>query len=568
MTALLGMLCALMGFSGCAHSLLTIDRPLAEISAEVEQRPVPPVPIDEEAEESVDSEHQTTEERSTIQQVEFLAESEVPPAPVAGELSLSVLDAVSLAARNNPRMRVLAFRPLEARTREDVELAAFDPAFTAGAQWADAHQQVSSAVQAQAGGVSQYNSTAIGPAAGLPNLAQVEKRFSSGTLARVGVASSYSENSPNGQFLVFNPAYQSAINAVVEQPLLRGFGSDANLAGIQIAQLGHQQSLAEFQGELDQTLLNVQRAYWDAWLAQQNVKTLESLVDQAATTTRIEQKRLDLGQGSVVEAAQAKEHLETLRVDLEQSRQRAQTASNRLKTLLGMAATDRRPLTLTDQPFDGEFEPILEDGLETAIRRRAEIRTQQLAIKQAQTDLSRRQNNARADVSAFAGYSLSGLDDGLGGSVDRLTSAEYGNWTMGVRFRHVLGRRAERAAVERAELSLQRQMRGLAEIQQQIEQQVREAYDGVTTAYHVLERQRERGEAARVQFETYAKLYDAGQLDLDRFVRARTRLASALQEEHAAIAAYNIALLNWNYAVGAITSEVAPADGSPASASE
>ena len=127
-------------------------------------------------------------------------------------------------------MHVLENLPDEVGKRSQIEQAQFDTSFNTNLQYLQGTQQVSSALQAVQGGLSQYLTTSYGPAPGSPNLVSMEKRFSYGTTARVGLGSNYNMNSPMGQFLLYNPAYQSAGSLVVEQALFRGRSQEANLA--------------------------------------------------------------------------------------------------------------------------------------------------------------------------------------------------------------------------------------------------------------------------------------------------------------------------------------------------
>lgn len=470
-----------------------------------------------------------------------------------GTLTLGLMDAITAATQSNPRMRVLAFVPGEKGKRADIEYATFDPVLTAGLQWVEGSQQVASALQVVGGGLSQYNSTTIGPAVGAPNVVQVEKRFETGTTARVGLGTTFNQTAPGGQFLIYNPAYTSAINLTVEQPLLRGKDRNVNLAGVRIAKVSEQQANWEFQVELNRTLYEVQRAYWSTWLASSQIQTNQGLVDQAETTLNRERKRFEIGEVGVVEVAQATENLETLKADLEKSRQKLYAAKNQLFGLLGIPANDRRTLELTEQPVLDQRLPDLDEGLATANFSRPELQARQLDIQTAQLEVGRQRDTLRPDLKAYAGYSITGLDAEFLESANRIVGNDFGNWTVGVRYRHVFGFRAEKAAVEQAQLAVSRQVHAREEAEAMVRQQVRESHDNIQATWEVLERQRERAKAARTQMETFTKLHATGQLDLDRLLRARTLLANALREEHIALVDYNLSISSWNYAIGGLT---------------
>ncbi|MBC7820338.1 MAG: hypothetical protein IAG10_25930, partial [Planctomycetaceae bacterium] len=60
-----------------------------------------------------------------------------------------------------------------------------------------------------------------------------------------------------------------------------------------------------------------------------------------------------------------------------------------------------------------------------------------------------------------------------------------------------------------------------------------------------------------------SQLYDAGQIDLDRLLRARQQLASAVQQSHGALIEYNRALNGGRFATGAMTAPLTPSEDPP-----
>ena len=134
--------------------------------------------------------------------------------------------------------------------------------------------------------------------------------------------------------------------------------------------------------------------------------------------------------------------------------------------------------------------------------------------------------------------------------------------SLGLRYAYVFGQRAEKAAVDQAQLALMRQTRARQETEFLIQRQVRDASDAVNSAWEVYQCQQERVNAARTQAETFRQLHAAGQIDLDRLLRADQQLSNALQQSHNALIDYNIALTDWRYATGGLSSKL-PTDKPP-----
>ena len=480
-----------------------------------------------------------------------------------GVLSLSVSDAISSALTNNLHLRVVATQPEEVGKQAEIERSQFDMSFNANLQYLQGTQQVASALQAVKGGQREFGLTTFGPVAGNPNLVSLEQRFSTGTFARIGVGSNYNYTSPIGQYLIYNPAFQSAGSLVVEQALFRGASRQANLTAIHLAETNQKQTAAEFQVEVNQTLSEVQRAYWTAWLAESHLQTAEDFVEQAQTTHHLEKVRFEIGEGGVVQVAQATEHLHSLKADLAQARQRARAARNQLLSLMGVSPSDRRPLKMTGKPISQPVLPDLDQGIALATEQRPEIRVRQFQVAQAQLELDRRRNNLSPDVRAYAGYSLTGLNNNIGGSFSEFASAHYGTASLGVRYSYMIGQRADRAALDQAQLVNMRQVRAREETEFHIRQEVRDAWDSVNSTWEVYQSQQERVAAARVQTETFTQLHAAGQIDLDRLLRSRQQLSNALQQSQIALVDYNLALNCWQLATGTMTVPLMPTEPPP-----
>jgi outer membrane protein TolC len=463
---------------------------------------------------------------------------------------LRLADSLQLAFRQNPHIRVMGFVPAAIATRTTTEEAQFDPVFSAGGQFVQAEQQVGSVIQAQGTGLNSISTTGFATAPNSPNQLGIQKRWTSGTIARMGYNTNYNYNSPAGQFLIVNPAYNSALGLSVEQPLFQGRGSDKNMLGIKIAQANHNQSQAEFQSEVNKIIFQVQAAYWQLWLADVVVKSYEEIVSQAERTWKKEQRRLELGDGSLTEVAQALENYESLRVDLEQARQAKQAAETALKQFLGLDPRDGQTFDLADEPVEDEFVPNLDSGSSLARSTRPELAAAREMIRAAELDLQRQRDGLSPNLSAIAGYSLTGLGSGLGNSIGNVVSTDYGSMTLGLVYQRAWGQRAANAAVQQAELVVGQKRAALKELEAGIGFEVRQASDQIKTSYGVFERQRSRLDASRTQFETLKRLYEEGQVDLDRYVRAQTAYANARRDERAAAIDYNLALNQWNRAIG------------------
>ncbi|MEO1995297.1 MAG: TolC family protein, partial [Planctomycetaceae bacterium] len=204
-----------------------------------------------------------------------------------------------------------------------------------------------------------------------------------------------------------------------------------------------------------------------------------------------------------------------------------------------------------------------EAGLESAVQSRPELMAQRIRVRQSQLELEHAKDGLLPNVVASANYALTGLGDGVTRSFDQLASVGYGNWGLGVSYRMPIGRRAARSLVQRAEIAHRRNQQTLAESQRGIEFEVQQIHQTIQHAFEVMERQNQRLTAATQQFQTSRRMYETGQMDLDRYVRAQQSLVVAKREQRESIIEYNLAISKWYFLTNTLTlseSNVGPAD--------
>jgi outer membrane protein TolC len=172
-----------------------------------------------------------------------------------------------------------------------------------------------------------------------------------------------------------------------------------------------------------------------------------------------------------------------------------------------------------------------------------------------------------------ADYALSGLGESLSESNRFLKSGDFTEWDLGVTYRGQLGNRARRAEARRADLELARQRAILAQLEQDIVDELTRSYQDLVAAYETVRLNQSLRQAAATQLEARQALYDhGGQISVDLLLRTQSTHADAVSDFWRAVARYNQFLAAWNRAVGAARLAKVPpetqANGVPHSSEE
>jgi outer membrane protein TolC len=455
-----------------------------------------------------------------------------------------------LALRNNKDIAVVGLAPEVAEPLIDAESAVFDPVFNIALNGGRYNQQTSSQVQALGEDIPVLKTAFWLPNDRL-NQTYFEKLFVTGGKLQAGLGQTYYNYSPAGDFVFINPAYQASFNATLEQPLFRGRGPAATTAPIRIAKANHEQSWYAFRATVNQVLRDAEAAYWDVYAAYQDDEVRDLSYRQAMETWEREQGRLQIGEGSVPDAALAEEQATAFHIARTDAENRLIAAQRNLRRLLGLAPGDPRPLVPATSPAEATVNLDWDHAASTALSR-PEIAAQRAAVEAVEVEMARRLNGLQPDLSVQAIYTATGLDSDFGTAWATAGEFQYNSWTAGVVYKQPLGRRNDRALADRAAAALALESARLRQVEHEILHQLDGAFQNVQAMQRILELNRRRREAAALQLTARRELYLDNRASLRDQLDAEIRYASALYEESLATVNYQRALTDWNYARGAI----------------
>lgn len=464
--------------------------------------------------------------------------------------TISLADVRAMALRNNKEIAVIGNVPRITSATAGIEEAVFDPVFTINPVGGRFRRQLSTEVQSLSSTSNVLNTGFLLPGSSL-NQVYLEKLYRTGGKLQVGVGQNFQQVSPLGNFVLVNPAWQSSVNIIAEQPLFRGRGADWTEAPLRIARANQAQSQQSFQATVNQVLRDAEIAYWDAYAAYQDFEVRRSAAEQALQTVERERGRLRLGEGSVPDVAQAEEQAEAFQIAQAVAENRLIDAQRTLRRVMGIAPDDPRPVIPATAASDAPVVVGWEEAAQQAFGR-PEIGAQQAIVQAAEVEVCRRRNGLLPDISVRAIYSVTGLENHWDEAWSTVGTAGFQDWTVGALYRQPLGRRADNSLAQRAAATLSFESAKLRQLEHEILHQLSAACQNVAAAEKLLSMHRRRREAAAIQLEARRELYLENRAQLRDELDAEVRYASAVLDESIARVNYQRALTDWNYARGAI----------------
>ncbi len=383
-----------------------------------------------------------------------------------------------------------------------------------------------------------------------------------GTGASVGVRQELSESHSNSPYYFSPEIGRARVTLSVMQPLLQGAGTTYNRSVIQIAKLDTESGYHEFIGELEALLAEVNRLYWQLYLARGvHLEKSRLVVETEAVVAEIE-SRGDLdsiaSQRSRARAALARRKAELVRSELE-----VKNAESRLRTLVNdpaLVSGQVGEIVPGDLPVATMESADFGRCVTEALTLRSEIRQAENEFRAADLRELVAENEKRPRLDLIGEVGAAGLRGE--GEWTRAFNDQYNGgaptWGVGVVASVPLGNRSAKARHLRAQLEARQARDALRAAMDEVLLDVQIAHREVATAWPEA---RAKWEAATAADQELAVLRDRREVEtaesgaslyLEKVLDAQQRRTFAREDFLTALATYNAALANLDRAKGTL----------------
>ncbi|MGD8944334.1 MAG: TolC family protein, partial [Desulfobacterales bacterium] len=209
----------------------------------------------------------------------------IPPGP----LKVTITEAILLCLENNRSLVVQRLNPSIQQTAEDRERAVFDP--TTNAEISGG--RVKGERLARSGSATEDFTTDT-----VEGIISLEQYFPTGTTVALEAGSDMDDSS-----LYDSRFYSTRLGMTVTQALLRGYGTDVNLARLRQARLDTRMSEYELRGFTEFLVAEAERTYWDYALARRQIEIVEESLKVARQQLEETKQLIDVGRLAKAELA-------------------------------------------------------------------------------------------------------------------------------------------------------------------------------------------------------------------------------------------------------------------------
>ncbi len=333
------------------------------------------------------------------------------------------------------------------------------------------------------------------------------------------------------------------------------FGTDQSwssrrlVSSVRAARLIQEQSLLNYQTAVADSVLEVQVAYYDVLLAEQQISVEEASVELLERELADSKRRYDAGTVPRFNVLRAEVELANARPRLIRARNNFRIAKNNLSNLLGFNvpkdALESIPLTLSGKLEAEPYDIELTHAIALALERRTELASLRKAEALRQEDIITAKAGYKPSLQAFAGY------DAHSSIFTPDLSRDVHGWITGVQLTWDIfdGLRTKGKVMEASALHA-KSIVELDDAGRRIELEVRTGYSKFIEAREVLESQEKVLEEAEEALRLARARSEAGsgtQLDV---LGAQTALTEARTTQIQALRDYAVARARLERAIG------------------
>jgi outer membrane protein TolC len=397
-------------------------------------------------------------------------EEMTPPVVPPGPLKVTIGEAILLSLENNWSLVVERLNPSIQQTFEDQERAVFDPETDAEVSAG----RVEGERLARSG--SETEDFTTDTAEGIISL---EQYFPTGTTVALEGSTQMDDSS-----LYQDSFYSTRLGMTVTQALLRGYGTDVNLAKLQQARLDTRMSEYELRGFSEFLVSEVERTYWDYALATRQIEIVEESLKVARQQLNETKELIAVGRLARAELAAVQAEVAAQEQALIEARANKKSTRLLLLRLLNPPGSGlwQREVDLIHQPTlpDIKLEDV-ELHVAVSMRMRPILNQARLDVLRDDLELVQTRNGLLPIMDLFITLGKSGYSNSFGESIRNINKDSY-DALAGVQFNYPIFNRDAKARHQRALLNREQAQKALENLSQLVEVDVRSAYIEVNRA--------------------------------------------------------------------------------------
>jgi len=330
---------------------------------------------------------------------------------------------------------------------------------------------------------------------------------------------------------LFDPVYNTGLTLGITQPLLKGFGSDVQLADLNSARTQVEAASYLVDSDAADLAAEVKRAYWDLVFAHQNLEVLQLSLKLAEKLRDDTKTKIQAGTLAEIDLFQPESEVAQREQDLIIGEREIGFAEDSLKLLMN-SSDWLAPFITTDFPMTEPITPEISKVFENALENRPDLKAASLQIQSSQFQLDKAQNNILPTVNILGAVGIGAKADNYSSALDNSLSDGDTHWQVGVTFSRPFDNSRAEGRYRQAMANHNKNKTSLELLKQQIRRTVRVTVRDVELAVKSIGATRKTAVATQKRLEAEQIKFDAGRSTTLDVLIAQQDFARTLSAEN------------------------------------
>jgi len=468
--------------------------------------------------------------------VEFTFAGEKLISVVSYRLSLD--ETTEIALKNNFDIQLTKYDTWIARTESQIARSIYDTIFEAQVEYRDDQHKRTSTILGTKTVDNDYN---VG----------LSKKLPSGTTVSIDLDNNRNFN--NATFATASLTHDSTLGVTVEQDLGKNFLGIQDRGNVKITQIDIENAEYTSLEKIEESIAQVQKAYWDLVFLGEKVRIEEEMVSQAKKLYDLHQENLGSGLVEIPEAIASEANYKSRKNTLLLAYNQVQAKNNVLKLLLNIEGEIEIEPT-EDFSLPERREELL-ISLNLAFDNRQDYKISQRDIDAKDIALSMKKNNLWPEINLIATLERNGLGDHFKQAVTDVTDQNNPNFFAGLSIEMPLENREARAVWKAAKLEKAKSLLEMKLLERQIAVEITDQVRDCNIFQEVAANSQEIALLQKQKLKEEIKRFRYGRSDTDTLIRFQEDLVQAENSVIVAIHKYYTALVDLRQKEGKLLKE-------------
>lgn len=351
---------------------------------------------------------------------------------------------------------------------------------------------------------------------------------------------------------LFDPVYSTGVKLGISQPLLKGLGSEVQMADLNSARTRLEASSFIVDSEAADLAAEVKNAYWELVYAHQNLEVLQLSLKLAKRLRDDTATKINAGKLAEIDLYQPESEVAQREQDLITGEREIGVAEDNLKLLMN-SRDWLAPFKPLDLPNTEPVQPDIREVAEKALENRPDVKAASLQILASEYQVKKSENEILPALNLVGSVGYGGTGDTYSNAFDNSFSDSDTQWQLGLTFSRPFDNSLARGQYRQALATHNKNRTSLELLKQQIRRTVRVTVRDVELALKAIYATEKTAVATQKRLEAEQIKFDAGRATTLDVLIAQQDFARALSTQNRSKVAYAQSLAELDRIQGIIT---------------